>query len=709
MYLWQQIKNKLDKKVDKVSGKGLSANDFTTLEKNKLQGIETGANNYVHPQTHPSSMITGLPAKLPADGGNADTANKLLHSRSIQMSGMVENNGVALFDGSGDITINTKFRGGEFGKQKGWYKIVSMRGMGVDNADDTIRIVLKVDHMDRYNGGSGILEVSFYLTDDGRVTDAKLCWQYANEIDPQNFKLACCDEPFGDVELWAYSQGEAYHVSVISEGIGCVERPVWDLPNRIVNDPPDSESLPGGCRYITSSFLDIKNSTVANRWEKERNINGMLVDGSKNRVNYGKCYTPSHTDAKIVECPGFQLIEGAEVTVRFMNGSTAKEPTLDVNGTGAHDILNYSTIIGEIGENELVTFRYDSNVWIGSGIRSRPSSTVPKENGEASVGVEDKYARGDHAHPLQKSVSGNAGTATKLKTARSISVSGDMVGSGVAFDGTKDISLPVYRRGCIAGSYVLTTKTWYKFATITVNQGYEDRAITFHVSNKYGESAANDMGILTAHFRTNSNMTLESKHLVWEYALTEINPDDFVLAYKSDVNEVIVELYVRIEDVRKFYHFDVLSEGSRTERKDGRWGLYNGGAVDVIDNSFTQVKSTLATLKNNVSNMLIPMYMGFQTLKGDKEVTLQVKKFIFEDDGRTEWITWEDIGLTKNYADVVVLCQPSYSNAGDIVWIGWERAGTDVGKDKSRFIAMSSGWKNYTGILWVTYFVAGTN
>ena len=34
-----------DNKVDKVSGKGLSTNDYTTTEKNKLAGIATGANN----------------------------------------------------------------------------------------------------------------------------------------------------------------------------------------------------------------------------------------------------------------------------------------------------------------------------------------------------------------------------------------------------------------------------------------------------------------------------------------------------------------------------------------------------------------------------------------------------------------------------------------------------------------------------------------
>lgn len=44
-------------KVDKVVGKGLSANDLTDLLKAKLDGIATGANNYTHPASHSASII----------------------------------------------------------------------------------------------------------------------------------------------------------------------------------------------------------------------------------------------------------------------------------------------------------------------------------------------------------------------------------------------------------------------------------------------------------------------------------------------------------------------------------------------------------------------------------------------------------------------------------------------------------------------------
>lgn len=51
------INTALSNKVDKVSGKGLSTNDYTTAEKNKLAGIASGANNYTLPKA--SSTVLG--------------------------------------------------------------------------------------------------------------------------------------------------------------------------------------------------------------------------------------------------------------------------------------------------------------------------------------------------------------------------------------------------------------------------------------------------------------------------------------------------------------------------------------------------------------------------------------------------------------------------------------------------------------------------
>ena len=47
----------VNNRVEKIAGKGLSTEDFTSAEKTKLSGIAANANNYSHPESHPASVI----------------------------------------------------------------------------------------------------------------------------------------------------------------------------------------------------------------------------------------------------------------------------------------------------------------------------------------------------------------------------------------------------------------------------------------------------------------------------------------------------------------------------------------------------------------------------------------------------------------------------------------------------------------------------
>ena len=74
------IINLLSTKVDKVEGKVLSDENYTLAEKNKLAGIEVGANKYVHPSTHPASMITESPTRrFTSDVEKADWNSAVEH------------------------------------------------------------------------------------------------------------------------------------------------------------------------------------------------------------------------------------------------------------------------------------------------------------------------------------------------------------------------------------------------------------------------------------------------------------------------------------------------------------------------------------------------------------------------------------------------------------------------------------------------------
>ena len=79
------------------------------------------------------------------------------------------------------------------------------------------------------------------------------------------------------------------------------------------------------------------------------------------------------------------------------------------------------------------------------------TTTTPKAAGTAAVGSETKYARGDHVHPAQTTVSGNAGSATKLATARNFTIGK----TAKSFNGTAAVSWSLDEIG--SNVYVGTT------------------------------------------------------------------------------------------------------------------------------------------------------------------------------------------------------------------------------------------------------------
>ena len=113
----------------------------------------------------------------------------------------------------------------------------------------------------------------------------------------------------------------------------------------------------------SSSSGGAANSAV--KWSTARNINGMSVNGEADRVNYGTCSTAADTAAKTVECTGFTLITGAEITVKFTITNTAASPTLNVNSTGAKAIYYRGSAIsaGYLAANRTYTFRYNGTQW----------------------------------------------------------------------------------------------------------------------------------------------------------------------------------------------------------------------------------------------------------------------------------------------------------------------------------------------------------
>ena len=99
-YFAQQIKAKLNNKVDKVTGKALSTNDYTTAEKNKLAGIASGAN-----KTTVEDLLTST---SPTNALSAKQG-KVLNDKIESISGVASGKGdmlKATYDADGDGVVD---------------------------------------------------------------------------------------------------------------------------------------------------------------------------------------------------------------------------------------------------------------------------------------------------------------------------------------------------------------------------------------------------------------------------------------------------------------------------------------------------------------------------------------------------------------------------------------------------------------------------
>ena len=92
--------------------------------------------------------------------------------------------------------------------------------------------------------------------------------------------------------------------------------------------------------------INITESTTAptnkSEWAVDYGFFGNLTGNVSGTAYIGMvhtCSTASGTQEKTVSIPGFTLTRGACIRVKFLYGNKAKFPTLNVNNTGAHQIL----------------------------------------------------------------------------------------------------------------------------------------------------------------------------------------------------------------------------------------------------------------------------------------------------------------------------------------------------------------------------------
>lgn len=437
--LWNTVSDK----VDKVVGKGLSTNDYTTAEKNKLSGISSGAEvnvqadwsvtdensdafiknkpksikvsnisdltatatelNYTDGVT--SNIQTQLNSKSPISSPvftgtpKAPTAAAGTNTQQIATTAFVQtavSNGIAASDAmimkgtigtSGTVkTLPTTYK-------TGWtYRVVTngtYAGQVCEIGDLIIALV------DRNNSGN---------------LDSDWC------VAQTNINGAITGVKSGDAYITVSQSG-----SVVTVTHKDVQR-----------NNTNSTATPahGGTFIAVKSIISDAKGHVTNV-DTETVTIPAVGNGTVTIKQAG------------VSKGSFTMNQSGNTTIELTDNNTTysdmKGATADAAGTHG---LAPAPAAGAQGKY----LRGDGTWQTPTDTKYTPASATPKANGTAAVGTSAKYAREDHVHPLQTSVSGSSGsctgnsaTATKLTTARTVQTNLAST-SASSFDGTANIT-----------------------------------------------------------------------------------------------------------------------------------------------------------------------------------------------------------------------------------------------------------------------------
>jgi hypothetical protein len=105
-------------------------------------------------------------------------------------------------------------------------------------------------------------------------------------------------------------------------------------------------------------------------------------------------------------------------------------------------LTNYATEAYVSGITNNLQAQLDGKAESSHGTHVSFTTTAPKLAGTAAAGSATTVSRSDHVHPAQTTVSGNAGSATKLATARTIRTNLGST-STASFDGSENIKKKV--------------------------------------------------------------------------------------------------------------------------------------------------------------------------------------------------------------------------------------------------------------------------
>ena len=219
--------------------------------------------------------------------------------------------------------------------------------------------------------------IEIEVCDRGKPSLTTFSIRFANEnsTDPavssltyRGFGLTAyiCKSATSTWQLWVQANGTYSAITIHSIKCSYMSKMTISYPETYLSNSNFETAIASGGSLATNTMAIVGTTYrvgAASQWVTPRVINGMNINGAANRVNYGSCSTAAGTAAKTVACAEYALQTGGEITVKFTVTNTAKNPTLNVNSTGAKPIYYRGAAISAsyLAANRTYTFRYNGS------------------------------------------------------------------------------------------------------------------------------------------------------------------------------------------------------------------------------------------------------------------------------------------------------------------------------------------------------------
>lgn len=418
-YLWSKLKALFNGKVDKVTGKGLSTNDYTTTEKNKLSGIASGAevNQNAFSNIKVGSTTVSADAKTDtleiAAGSNItitpDATNDKITIAATNTTYGAAGSSLGLVKSGGDVTISS--------------------GTITVNDDSHNHTISNVDGLKTaLDGKLSTSGTAAKATADSRGQNIADTYIKSLSVNGRTITYTKGDGDTGTITTQdtntTYSNMKGATTSAAGSS-GLVPAPSSGAANRYLRSdgtwsvPPDTNT----------TYSDMKGATSS--------ANG--AHGLVPQPDAGE-------QAKFLRGDGTWQTP-ANTTYADMKGATA-------DAAGSHGLVP-APAAGAQGKflRGDGTWQTPANTTYGAAgtnlglVKSGGDVTI--SNGTITVNDDSHNHTISNVDGLQSaldgklSTSGNAASATKLANARTFSITGGATASGVSFNGTGNVALNV--------------------------------------------------------------------------------------------------------------------------------------------------------------------------------------------------------------------------------------------------------------------------